>query len=187
MVAFIVFSFSCTRMIEERVYTVPAKNQKKIKIVQVEKISGETIDFSEEEAGRIFGDNIRGRAHRVLREELIFDENDIKSIKRESKRKILEITTKKGKTYQAYYQANSGRREKGKLYVVIHRDEYTPVSIPLSEVKDMTIKYGKFDLGLTALAVLGYVVGAALTFYLLIESMESQMKKMNFHLFDANR
>jgi len=158
LVAFVIFSFSCTRMVEQRVDTVPKKKQKKIKVIQVVKNSGETINFPEKEPGRIIGDSIAG-THKV--EEFILDKNDVKATKRDSKGYIVEITTKEGKTFQVI----SVKQKEGKLYITSRSDEYAQVSIPLSEVKDLLIKFKKFDLSktvlLSILVIVGYVVAAS--------------------------
>jgi len=159
MIAFVIFSISCTTINEERVSSVPKKNPKRIKVMQVVKNSGEAINFPEEEPGRIVGENVEG-THRV--EEFVLNKDEVEATKRDSKGSILEITTKEGRTIQVV----SGRRDEGKFYFTISRSgEYAPVLIPLSDVKDLLIKFKTIDSGRT-LALFLLVLGIPALFVL---------------------
>ena len=60
--AFIVFSISCITTKTKNVRTVADWQGKKVKILAVDKTSGEHIEFSKKSLGRIYGDKIAGTA-----------------------------------------------------------------------------------------------------------------------------
>ncbi len=87
MIAFIVFSLSCfsTSM---RLNVDAAKETEKIKILQVVTKSGESIEFSKEQPGRIYNKIIEGTAIRVTGE---LDKAYIQRKEKDKDGKILRI------------------------------------------------------------------------------------------------
>lgn len=88
MVAFIVFSLSCYSTKNIRLDSDADKENGKIKIFQVETKSGETIEFSKRQPGRIHNRSIEGRAVRVTGE---LDKAYIKKREEDKDRKILSF------------------------------------------------------------------------------------------------
>jgi len=88
MVAFIIFSLSCYSTKNVRLDDDAAQKVKKGEILRVVMTSGETIEFSKEQPGRIFNESITGTAVRVTGE---LDEAYIKSKVVDKKGKILRI------------------------------------------------------------------------------------------------
>jgi hypothetical protein len=68
MIAFIIFSLSCYSTKSMRLDVDAAKENGKIKILQVVTKSGEIIEFSKEQPGKIYNDSITGKAVRVIGE-----------------------------------------------------------------------------------------------------------------------
>ncbi len=88
IVAFIVFSLSCSTTKNVRLDADAVKENGKIRVVQVAKKSGEIIEFSKEQPGRIHNGSITGRAVRITGE---LDKAYIKGIEKDKKGKILRI------------------------------------------------------------------------------------------------
>ena len=86
--AFIIFSLSCYSTKSMRLDVDAAKETDKIKILQVVTKSGETIEFSKEQPGRIYNDTITGTAVKANGE---LDKAYIKSIEKDKKGKILRM------------------------------------------------------------------------------------------------
>ena len=66
--AFIIFSLSCYSTKNIRLDTDASKENGKIKILQVVTKSGEIIEFSKDQPGRIYDDSITGTAVKVIGE-----------------------------------------------------------------------------------------------------------------------
>lgn len=66
--AFIIFSLSCYSTKSMRLDVDAAKETGKIKILQVVTKSGETLEFSKDQPGRIYDDSITGTAVKVIGE-----------------------------------------------------------------------------------------------------------------------
>ena len=88
MVAFIIFSLSCATTKNVRLDDISVKENGKIKILQVDTKSGETIEFSKNQPGRIYNDSITGTDVRITGE---LDKAYIKQIEKDKKGKILRI------------------------------------------------------------------------------------------------
>jgi hypothetical protein len=157
MIIFTLFSISCTRWKEKRIETVPAKDYEGVLVVQAETNTGEVYEFPEEAPAIVREGQVKGKI-RIVREEIILDKNDVRSVKLDSRGNILEYTTKDGKTYKVL----SGRREHGQWIISSHSGDYGSVLIPLDEVKVMTELIQQIDLGHSALMVLGALAGVYL-------------------------
>ena len=175
LLAFIIFSISCYTTSTKDVRTVVGWKGKRMKILGVVKFSGERIEFHKDRPGRIYKDSIGG-AVRKLREEIEIDRADIKGIIRNEKGKILVITKKDEKIYHVV--TGTAREEEDKI--ILSGEFYESISIPLSEVKYIQVKWANpFR---TFLAVVGSVAGAvALIIVILIvpsyiELLEEQSK-----------
>jgi len=88
MVAFIVFSLSCYSTKSIRLDVDAAKENGKIEIFQVVTKSGETIEFSKEQPGRIYNDSITGTAVKVIGE---LEKTSIQRIEKNKNGKILIV------------------------------------------------------------------------------------------------
>ena len=88
MVAFIIFSLSCTTTKNVRLDAVDVKENGKIKILQVDTKSGETIEFSKKQPGRIYKESILGTAVSVTGE---LDRAYIKGKEKDKKGEIVRI------------------------------------------------------------------------------------------------
>jgi hypothetical protein len=98
LLAFVIFSVSCYTTKTRRVNTSADWQGKKGKILWVIKTSGEYIEFSKDNPGRIIGDKIVGKAI-ILSKKIVIDRANIEENKRDKNGKILKITTKDGKMY----------------------------------------------------------------------------------------
>ena len=81
LMAFIIFSLSCYNIKKVRIESVKAKNRSKVKILGVFKSSGEYIEFSKEQPGKIYKESIRGTVVKLSKLKEI-NKADIQSIKK---------------------------------------------------------------------------------------------------------
>jgi len=88
ILAFIIFSLSCTSIKQKRIETVDVKENGKITVLQMVTKSGETIIFSKKQPGRIYKESITGTAERVTGE---LDKAYIKEIEKDKEGKILRM------------------------------------------------------------------------------------------------
>lgn len=141
LLAFIIFSISCTIYKTERVKinTDVSWRAKNIKVLSVVTKSGETIKFPKTKPGRIYKDSIIG----TKREEIEIDKYNVEKTTRNGDRKILKVITKDGKTYYPI----SAREQDDKIICTVY------TSIPLSEVEQILFK--NIDFGPTLIASIG--------------------------------
>lgn len=128
LVAFFLFYVCCAPHYVKKVdiKTAPDSKKRKMKLVGVQTTSGEYFQFSEKEPATIFYNEIKGYAS--IEKVLEFNLSDIQRLHQDEKKKILEITTKDGKTYEAHaYQ-----KEEDKIIVTKLKEL---VSIPLDQVE----------------------------------------------------
>ena len=132
LLAFFIFSVSCyiTRLKEVR--TAADWKGKKGKILWVIKTSGEYIEFSKDNPGRIIGDKIVGKAI-ILSKKVVIDRANIEENKRDQNGKILKITTKDGKMYTVIKGTEKEEKDKITFFTIYESNEL--VFIRLSEVK----------------------------------------------------
>jgi hypothetical protein len=140
LLAFIVFSLSCYSWKKKEIKTAADWQRKKGKILWVIKTSGEYIEFSKDNPGRIIGDKIVGKAI-ILSKKVVIDRANIKRIKRDRNRYISKIISKDGKVYHVI--TGTVIKEKDKIIFTGGEGLYESVSIPLSEVKSVQVK--RFD------------------------------------------
>ncbi len=132
LLAFVIFSVSCYTTKTRRVNTSADWQGKKGKILWVIKTSGEYIEFSKDNPGRIIGDKIVGKAI-ILSKKVVIDRANIEENKRDQNGKILKITTKDGKMYTVI--KGTEKEEKDKITFFARYESNELVLIPLSEVK----------------------------------------------------
>lgn len=152
LAAFVIFSLSCgtTKYVGEE--KVAAWEGEKVKILSVTKTSGEFIKFSKESPVRIRGNAIVQTVKVIIERELIeINSADVKT-KDPSNRLGTEIITKDGKKYSLVaYRPDEGK------YIVreLESELYESISIPLSEVKEISIMRNAGVPG----AIVGLLVG----------------------------
>jgi len=132
LLAFVIFSVSCYTTKTRRVNTSADWQGKKGKILWVIKTSGEYIEFSKDNPGRIIGDKIVGKAI-ILSKKVVIDRANIEENKRDQNGKILKITTKDGKMYTVIKGTEKEEKDKITFFAIYESNEQ--VLIPLSEVK----------------------------------------------------
>jgi len=153
LLAFIVFSISCFTTRLKEVRTVADWQGAKVKILALNKTSGEYVEFSKKRPGRIYGDKIAGTAvvsgtAVVLSKKVEITQDNIKGITRDHKGMISEILNKKGKIYHVVNGTArvvstkddlTGKKEKRIIFIATY-NTYESVTIPLSEVKSVKVK-----------------------------------------------
>jgi hypothetical protein len=132
MVVFIIFSLSCATTKNIRLDADSAEKVKKGEILSVVMTSGETIEFSKEQPGRIYNGSITGRAVRVTKE------------KESILGRAVRVTGELDKAYIKEIEKDAN----GKIIRMI-------VSIPLSDTEVIMIVDNKFNLAKSILVVLG--------------------------------
>jgi SMC interacting uncharacterized protein involved in chromosome segregation len=148
--AFIVFSLSCVTTRLKEVKTSADWQGKKVKILAVDKTSGEHIEFSKKNLGRIYGDKIAGTAV-VLSKKVEITQDNIKKVTKDIKGMISEITHKNGKIYHVVNgtvrvvstKGDLTGKEEDRIIFFTTYETSASVTIPLSEVKSVQVK--KFD------------------------------------------
>jgi hypothetical protein len=163
LLAFIVFSLSCYTWKKKEIRTVADWKGKKGKILWVIKTSGEYVEFSKDNPGRIYGDEIAGTAVGLSKEVEITRDNVIK-LKRYRNGVISEITHKNGKIYPAVAgtirfvstkDMLTGKEAEKIIFFTIYETSKSVV-IPLSEVKSIQVESG--DSIASILVLLGAVI-----------------------------
>jgi hypothetical protein len=157
LLAFVIFSVSCHITKTRRINTSADWQGKKGKILWVIKTSGEYIEFSKDNPGRIIGDKIVGKAI-ILSKKVVIDRANIVENKRDQNGKILKITTKDGKMYTVV--KGTEKEEKDKITFFARYESNELVFVPRSEVKLVHV-----------LIYLGVVVGAVIIFWLCLKAM----------------
>jgi hypothetical protein len=132
LLAFIVFSLSCYTWKTKEIRTAADLRGEKGKVLWVIKKSGEYIEFSKDNPGRVIGDKIVGKAI-ILSKKVVIDRANIEENKRDQNGKILKITTKDGKMYTVIN--GTEKEEKDKITCFARYESNEQVFIPLSEVK----------------------------------------------------
>ena len=148
LLAFVIFSVSCYTTKTRRKNTSADWQGKKGKILWVIKTSGEYIEFSKDNPGRIIGDKIVGKAI-ILSKKVVIDRANIEENKRDQNGKILKITTKDGKMYTVI--KGTEKEEKDKITFFARYESNELVLIPLSEVKWKNVL---IVLGVVAVAII---------------------------------
>ena len=164
LLAFIVFSLSCVTTRLKEVRTSADWQGKKVKILAVDKISGEHIEFSKKSLGRIYGDKIAGTAV-VLSKKVEITQDNIKRLNRDIKGMISKITHKNGKIYHvvtgtarvvSIKDALTGKEEERIIFFTTYETSES-VTIPLSEVKSVKVKNVDFVASLCLVGAIGLV------------------------------
>ena len=136
LLAFVLFSISCYPIATKEIKTSANWQGKKGKIFSVVKTSGEYIEFSKENPGRISGDNITGTAI-ILSKEIILERGAIKKVRKHRDGRIFEVIDKEGKIYHV---VGLLKEESYKVIFFVPYESSELVSIPLSEVNSLEIK-----------------------------------------------
>jgi hypothetical protein len=137
VVAFLFFDWAC---IIHKVYNEPVTSvTDRDDIVGVTRISGEDLKFPKENAASVVG-------HQIVLKINTIALGDIKGFKQNAKGVVYEITTNDGSTIRDIAAKKEGEK------IVL-----PPLSIPLSEVKLVSVLKG--DIALTILATLGAIIG----------------------------
>lgn len=156
LLAFVIFSVSCYTTRLKEVRTEADWQGKKGKILWVIKTSGEYIEFSKDNPGRIIGDKIVGKAI-ILSKKVVIDRANIEENKRDQNGKILKITTKDGKMYTVIKGTEKEEKDKITFFTIYESNEQ--VLIPLSEVKWYQVLIG-----------LGIVLVMGLLMYIILKA-----------------
>jgi len=130
-VAFFIFSLSCNK------YTTKVKSaektagwkKEKIKVIRILKTSGEKIEFSNGNTGKIVNDSLIIN----MKKEIEILRANIANIKRNNKGKIYEVRTKDSKKYQVIDTVPGTDTKR----IILVNEK---ISIPLSEVELIWVK-----------------------------------------------
>ena len=136
LLAFVIFSISCYPISTKQIKTSADWQGKKGKIFSLVKTSGEYIEFSRDNPGRISGDKITGTAI-ILSKEIIVERGAIKKVRKHRDGRIFEVTDNEGKIYHV---VGLFKEESYKVIFFVPYESSKIVSIPLSEVKSLEIK-----------------------------------------------
>ena len=157
LTVFIIINFSCHNYhyksvtTKEKIETVLLWKKSKIEkaeILEVIKKSGESIDFSKQQPGKIEEDHIKGSISR--RAQIEIDRSDIRKMLEVPGAKIVTVTTLDGRRFDIYEPQLSEKKVKGIVYKTVE-------TIPLSEVKSVWLHLKEFRLGrFFASILLGY-------------------------------
>ncbi len=167
LAAFVLMSSSCTTMKTRTVVTPSDLPGKGAKITSVITASGERVEFSPSGPGRIRGAVITGTA--AARYSVPVEiQGPFSSIKRRPDESVYEVTDGHGRVYAVVRVSNEGDT---KWTILINDTAVQPVSILLSEVKQIT--YRKSRPALTAIAIaLPLVLGLVLLAGIISADME---------------
>jgi len=163
LLAFIFFSISCYTWKIKEIRTAADWRGEKGKILWVIKTSGEYIEFSKDNPGRMYGGMIAGTAVVLSKEKLEIPRINIKKLEINKKGMISEITHKNGKIYHVIPGTASvvsteddlTGKEEERIIIFATYETSESVSIPLSEVKSVQV-WSK-DYVLSILVVLGAI------------------------------
>lgn len=160
MVAFFGFSLSCTITKKMRLDAAAIKENGNIKITQVVTESGEIIEFSKKQPGRILNECIIGIAERVIKK-IEIDITDVEHNKCNEKGEVNEIITIDGKVYKNF--VGEVRKEKDRYVFLTILESPIKVSIPISEVRQVGVEGEKPYL--IVLVITGIIAGVVIFFY----------------------
>jgi len=159
LLAFVVFSLSCYTTRLKQLRTTADWEGKIVKILSVEKTSGEYIKFSKDNPGRIDRFKITGTATRISKKVEIYPD-EVKEIRKHHDGSIFELINKEG---EIFHVVGTVIEEEDKFIFFTTYETSESVSIPFSEVKMAVAMIKKKDPVLTFLASIGkfyLVVGA---------------------------
>lgn len=128
-----ILSFSCSFTKQIKPESPADWKRKKGHVGGVVTVSGDRIEFSEENPGKILNNCIIGDA----KKEIEIEHSNIDKIERNYTGKIITIKTKDGNVYQVKHTIPA---PKHKRIIII----YEPIKIPLSEVE---MAWKKIDIG----------------------------------------
>jgi hypothetical protein len=163
LAAFVLMSASCTTLKTKAVFMPSELAGLHAKIAAVVKASGERVEFSPSGLGRVRGDAVTGTA--LARYGVPVEiQGPFSSIKRRPDGSVYKITDGSGREHAVVRVSNEGDTT---WTILINDTTVQPVSIPLSEVKQIT--YKKPNTALTAIAiaipvVLGLIVVAVIIY-----------------------
>ena len=180
LLSFIVFSISCITTKTKNVRTADDLRGKKGKIFSLVKTSGEHIEFSKRNLGRVYRDNIVGTAV-VLSKKVEITQDNIKRIERDKRGMISEITHKNGKIYHVVNGTVrdvstkddlTGKEEERIIFFTAYETSES-VTILLSEVKSVKVKNFDFVRSLCLVGAIG------LAFFIAFGAAMSQIDFLN--------
>ena len=153
LAAFVIFSTSCTMWKTREINTTADYPRENRKILSVVKASGELVEFSKSNPGRLIGNVIIGEATVVVEKssEIV---GPFPSIKKDGHGRIFEVTDSSGRVHSVQEVL---KEETNKLTVQTRYSTSGGVSIPLSEVK--LVRFKTTNGVMTALAVAGGIAG----------------------------
>lgn len=134
--SFIVFSFSCYSVQPIKLEKLSAPGADKIEIRKVEKTSGESVDFSKSDPGRVSGNFITGTG--ALTKTLEFVEiasADVQTTDDHRDKNFISVTTRDGKSYDCKKVVKQG--DKSVLYILkdVTNGVNSFLKVSLSEVE----------------------------------------------------
>lgn len=149
LAAFILASASCTMWRTKDISTVRDVPDRSTRIESVLKASGEHINFAKSDPGRIHGFVIEGTALARLSVPIEI-QGPFSSIKKRADGSVYEITDSDGRVHQVQRVLKEGD---GRWSILINDMTTQPVSIPLSEVRQIHFKESRPLLAFIAIAV----------------------------------
>lgn len=157
------FSLTCHTVRKESATKIPEWNQEDVKVVSLQKTSGNRVVFLKERPGRLQGKSIVGTSAAMVRE-LEIEQEDVSQIRRGGGNEILSLVTIDGKTY---YDGILLSEYEGKYRI----NAYPEVSIPVAEVDVLWVE--KLDQTRTLLVIVG-IAGAIALAIIGINSLNSE-------------
>jgi hypothetical protein len=147
LAAFVLTSTSCTMWRTKNINGISDVPSKSAKIMSVVKASGERIDFSNSDPGRIRGGSITGTAVAGLSVPIDI-QRPFSSIKKRADGTVYEITDGSGRVYGVQSVLKEGEAQ---WSVLINDRTVQRVSIPLSDVRQ--IRFKKTNTIMSAIAI----------------------------------
>jgi len=149
LAAFVLASTSCTMWRTKTIDGISGAPGKSAKIMSVVKASGERIDFSNSDPGRVRGLVITGTAIAGLSVPIDI-QRPFSSIKKRADGTVYEITDESGRVYAVQSVL---KEDEARWSVLINERTVRQVSIPLSDVRQVRFKKINPTLTLIAIAV----------------------------------
>jgi hypothetical protein len=164
LAAFVLTSASCVTWRTQTIAAASDAPGKRARIVSLVKASGERVEFSNSDPGRVRGDSITGTASARLSVPIDI-QGPFSSIKKRADGTVYEITDGSGRVYPVQRVLKEGNTE---WSILINDRTPQPVSIPLSDVRQ--IRFKKTNSFLTAIA-LGVPLTLGIYLYAMAKSL----------------
>jgi hypothetical protein len=155
--SFIVFSFSCYSVQPIKPEMLSSPKADKIKIRKIEKTSGESIEFSASDPGRVSGNFVTGTGALTTAVEFVeIASADVQTTNYYQDEKFLSVNTRDGKSYDCKKIVKQGDKSVLHVLKAITNRVNSFFKVSLSEVERAWAK--RWDIGITFALVIFPVV-----------------------------